>query len=195
MQRKIVCLRPSSHSTDYSVVAEFPTVEKAECVRQKVAELTERRVKQDQEIDWEFPETRRIEKRVIFTTHTDNECTLDDVEKLFQGEGLNVKDYGIYPYYQELEISVVLPKKATMKTWPLVLPAEEASLLKNLLAHCKTYKITHTPENTILKISYQGTGIYLRGQNAFVGIANRITPSALWTINIVYSADERWTKP
>jgi len=185
----VVSFRPSSHSSDYSLIGECATVEDAKKLKAKVAKLSKAIAKKDIEIDWELPETRRIGNRVIFTAHTDDECSVDELKALMKTEGSNVEGYN---YYQELKITITTPKGATYDTLPLLLSPQEATLLKALRQHSKTSELHQTAKNTLIRFEYRGPGIYHYVKRIFVGIVDKYSPPANWKVQVRYSADKRW---
>jgi hypothetical protein len=187
----VIPFRPSSHSSDYSLIGECATVEDAKELKTKVAKRAKTMAKQDVEIDWELPETRRIGERVIFTAHTDDECTVDELRALMKTEGSNVEGHN---YYQELKITITAPKGATYNTLPLLLSSQEATFLKVLRQHSRTSELHQTAKKTLIRLEYRGSGIYNYEKRIFVGIPDKYSPPASWKVQVRYSADKRWLK-
>jgi len=152
--------RPSSHSSDYTIVAEFKSERKAEETYRKLEQLIERMSDEEDEeidgVDW-GPEDALFSlrgKTVYFSVYSSGR--LGPVEDLLS----EAEDYNVYTNYQELTISVEVPKGLKFESAMLVLPREEAEMLKVLREQCEEVEVEEEGDRQFFIFKYRGDGIY-----------------------------------
>jgi len=151
--------RPSSHSSDYTIVAEFKSERKAEETYRKLEQLIERMNEEDEEIDgvdW-GPEDAFFSlrgKTVYFSVYTSGRLGM--VEDILS----EAEDYNVYTNFQDLTISVEVPKGLKFESAMLVLPREEAEMLKALKEYCEDVEVKEEVDRQFFIFKYRGDGIY-----------------------------------
>lgn len=134
MGDKLFCVfkfRPSSHSEDYTVIAKYQTDEDAAKAQKAVEELLKKMETEPEkyDADWSPDETQisTAGNQVSFEVYSAG--YLDDVEAALQGVA-TPETLNSYSNYQEVTISVKIPKGLTPQTAMLVLDQEEAKAIK-----------------------------------------------------------------
>jgi hypothetical protein len=84
--------RPSSHSTDYTIIGTCKNAEAAEKLVNAVKDVIAN-AKCNDDVDWELPETLIMQNRVLFTAHTDGEASLDVVKDAMANLSERVETY------------------------------------------------------------------------------------------------------
>lgn len=123
--------RPSSHSEDYTVIAKYQTDEDAAKAQKAVAELLKKMETEPEKYDADWsPDDAQIStagSQVSFEVYSAG--YLDDVEAALQ-EVATPESLNSYSNYQEVTISVKIPKGLTPQTAMLVLDPDEAKAIK-----------------------------------------------------------------
>jgi hypothetical protein len=187
-----VKLRPSSHSSDYSVVADCKMSETAERLQAKLREIIEQDSKNSKS-DWEYPEVVQIQNRVVFTVYTNDESLIKSVINAVEAETeKSMVEYG----YQEFYLTLTLPKKATTATMPLLFSDETITLIRFLKRTCKITRQTDGEGNETSTFHYAGEPIYGEQSNEIdVHHPDKtIKLAPHWTIRIVYDSTKRWSR-
>jgi hypothetical protein len=131
---KIVVLfkfRPSSHSEDYTLIATYQTVEeagKAQAALDKLLKDMEEHP-ESYDTDWSPNEAQVSASGNQVTFEVYSAGYLDDAESVLNNAA-NPEKMECYTNYQELTITVKLPKGLTPQTAMLVLDKEEAEAIK-----------------------------------------------------------------
>ena len=151
--------RPSSHSSDYTIIARFRTEKEAEEAYQKLERLIEEMDEDDAEaygLDWSSADAsyRLRDKTVYFSVYSSGR--LGPVEDALS----NAEDYNVYTNYQELTISVEVPKGLNFESAMLILPREEAEMLKVLRERCEKVEVEEEGDRQFFIFKYRGDGIY-----------------------------------
>jgi hypothetical protein len=188
-----VSLRPSSHSTDYTVIGNCKNVKVAKKLAAAVKGVIAK-AGLDDDIDWELPETLIMQNRVLFTAHTGSNASLDGINETMAKFAESVETH---EYYQELEIELLLPGKTTLKTLPLIVSSTEALLVRKLEEFCGEPEITRKQKNVAFTFKYRGSAIYDIKRNRFYSdrINNAQELPDYWRITVPYSAFRRWDAP
>jgi len=152
-------LRPSSHSSDYTIVAKFRTEEEAEETYRKLKQLIEEMNEEDKEIsgiDWSSEDAfySLRDKTVYFSVYSSGR--LGPVEDILS----EAEDYNVYTNYQELTISVEVPRGLGFESAMIVLPREEAEMLKVLRERCEEVEVEEEGDRQFFIFKYRGDGIY-----------------------------------
>jgi hypothetical protein len=174
--------RPSSHSDDYTLLANYRSVKDAVKVQIAVERLLLDMEKNPSKysVDWSPSdcEVLSFDKKVSCSLYTAGyieklEAALNTVEP----EALNC-----YLYYQELQISVTLPKDLTLQSVALVFGADEARAVAWLIKHAGQPKISKTKNNEQLFVwDYAGEEIY-NGQFLYLDAKFDINKKGNWEV-------------
>jgi len=143
MNKLITCLRPSSHSADYTVVATFKTGAEA---KQKQVELAKKN------IDGKL----RGNKILVFLSHVYESDANDTVHSLTYYTN-NVE---VYCDYQEITVTFTMPKGLNNKITGLIFSHDQQEIYKRLCGLCGKPKITHTRNGEFWVFQYEGEKIY-----------------------------------
>ncbi len=134
--------RPSSHSEDYTIIATYQTDEDATKAQKAVEKLLKDMAKQPENYDTDWsPDEAQVStcgNQVTFEVYSAG--SLDDVEAALQ-EAADPETLNCYSSYQEVTISVKIPKGLTPQTAMLVLDKDEAEAIKWLTEHIGDPKI------------------------------------------------------
>ena len=187
----IIKFRPSSHSTDCTIVA---TCESSEAARKLCAKF-KKIIKQslrDERSDWEFPEAVVRANRALFTVHTNTEDNVKPVHDLAKQEAEQTE---LHEGYQELEITLKVPAGSNLKTLPLLLSSKEAELMLQLTKLCGTPKIRNGKRSTVMTFNHKGEWIYDQLRRRFLFEGEKIFHlNKRWKVNIIYDSEERWIR-
>ena len=141
-----IYFRPSSHSEDYTIVATFPSVEKALNAMKNA------------------PAGKRRGNKLLVYLSNSYRIDADEVEaQLEEFEPSNVQ---VYDCYQELVVQFVLPRGISKDTLLLVLNREQLLIMHRLTTQCRTPKITRTNEKEIWTFEYAGERIFFDYHNS-----------------------------
>lgn len=175
--------RPSSHSEDYTLIATYPAVEDAG----KAQAALDRLLKDMEEhpdtydTDWS-PEEAQIStagNQVTFAVYSAG--YVDDVESVLN-KAANPEKVECYTNYQELTITVKVPKGLTPETAMLVLEKEEAEAIKWLTTAIGPPKIAESEDGEqTYEWFYSGDEIYWDGCLS-VGFEFRVDEKENWTV-------------
>jgi len=177
--------RPSSHSSDYTIVARFRNYREADEAYLKLERLIEGMDEEDADaydIDWD-PEdafyTLR-DKTVYFTVYSNGR--LGPVEDVLS----KAEDYNIYTNYQELAVIVEVPKELSFESAMLVLPREEAEMLKALREHCEKVEVEEEGDSKFFIFEYKGDEIYdeLYDELFLEGVSLNLSDRPNWTVRL-----------
>jgi len=154
--------RPSSHSEDFTVIATYKSVEKAEKVERALKDLLEDMEEHpdDYDIDWS-PDEAYVSlegNKVRFEVYTAG--YLSDVESVIK-KVAKPETIEWYRDYQEITVRVRVPKGLTVESAMLVLDREEAEAIKWFRENCGEPKVIDCGDGTqLLEWFYRGDGIY-----------------------------------
>ncbi|OYT46499.1 hypothetical protein B6U84_00215 [Candidatus Bathyarchaeota archaeon ex4484_40] len=152
--------RPSSHSTDYTLVAEYYDELSAKKAYESLKKfLDEFKFSFEAYVDWipEEAHCSRRGRRVYFGVYTNNMDSLEPIEDLLS---IAAKEYDVYKNYQELTITVEVPVGLTFEAATLVLDREEAEVLRALRDECEEVKVEVDGDVQRFVFHYKGDGIY-----------------------------------
>jgi hypothetical protein len=142
----VLKFRPSSHSEDGTVVAEFPDRKAA---TKAVAKFG----------------GSRFGNKMGVTFDNGEYGTMDEAaDKLEIAGALGVKQY--YSY-QELTVTITVPTGSTLGSLAVVIGAELATILKELTRLCKEPTTTVKGNTKTLIFKYAGESIFSKGSNYF----------------------------
>ena len=177
--------RPSSHSSDYTIVARFRTEREAEEAYRELERLIEEMDEEDVEIhgvDWCPGDAfyRLRDKTVYFSVWSNGR--LGPVEDILS----EAEDYNIYTNYQELTISVEVPKGLKFESAMLVLPREEAEMLKVLKEYCENVEVKEEVDRRFFIFKYRGDGIYDEFDDELFlgGTSLKLLDRPNWTVHL-----------
>jgi hypothetical protein len=156
--------RPSSHSEDYTLIATYADEEEARAVGRKLLQMLEdmKRNEEDYNADWSPSEASvSIDgRRVVFNVYTAG--YLSDVRALLEKVGL-LQSLECYENYQEIAISVTVPRGLSVEVAMVVYQGVEAEAIKWLLKNCGQPEIVDGNNGRIFKWYYRGDEIYSDG--------------------------------
>jgi|SRR5271157_2084422 len=157
--------RPSSHSSDLSIVFTYPTLKASLDGLRKLRWINKAVLKDPQsKADWnEQFEIARRGKRVVFGAFTDGE--LEPIKRMMSHTSPQ-KTEECYSY-QELTIEAVLPREVSLNMRPgamaLLIDPEEARAVQWLKAHCNTHKTLN--QGSERKFVWEYAGSHLLSAN------------------------------
>jgi len=177
--------RPSSHSSDYTIVARFRNYREADEAYQRLERLIEGMDEEDADaygIDWD-PEDAFYTlrgKTVYFTVYSNGR--LGPVEDVLS----EAEDYNVYTNYQELTVIVKVPKGLSFESAMLVLPREEAEMLKALKKRCEKVEVEEEGNRRFFIFKYRGDGIYdeLYDELFLEGISLNLSERPNWRVQL-----------
>jgi len=163
---QIFKFRPSSHSEDYTIIATYRDAETAKRVEEALHRMLEDMEEnmEDYDTDW-GPDEADVSvegDKVYFEVYTAG--YLDCVESLIRKVAKPVS-VECYQNFQQLEISVVVPKGLTPETAMLVMDSDEAEVVKWLTKNCGPPQIADCGDgkHQVFKWFYRGDEIYYDG--------------------------------
>jgi hypothetical protein len=176
--------RPSSHSEDYTLIAIYKDEKAAEKVKRTLFKLIEdmRKNTNDYEADW-APDDAHIStegSKVWFEVYTAG--YMDDVESVLR-KVAEPKEIECYRDYQELTVTVKVPKGLTPEAAMLVLDKEEAEAVKWFKENCgspKTFECGDGEHQTF-EWFYRGDNIYSEGA-LYIGFEFRVDDCENWKV-------------
>jgi len=182
-------LRPSSHSTDYTVVGVCDDEATTKLLSETLFPIIKRKEKSAAS-DWERPELVTRGNRVIFSVNTNSEGTLTKITDALEQDAKIEQYMG----YQEIVLRIPIPKGLTPKTLPLLFSPAEVTIIRYVMRHSKRLSTPNNGEG-IAEFFYRGRQIFdvfsqeirYADQNGF-----KLPPS--WNIQILYDSSERWTQ-
>jgi GNAT superfamily N-acetyltransferase len=152
--------RPSSHSTDYSIIGTFKTQKQAAEACAALEKLVEEALKEgyERELDWS-PEDAHVSiegTEVTFSVYTDGDA--DPAEEIMRKH--HAERVEGFEDLQRLTITVALPPKITPNLIALILDPDDARAVKYLNDNCE--EATETTHGRVRRIvwHYRGDGIY-----------------------------------
>ena len=156
-----ICLRPSSHSEDYTLVAEYASEEAAAKTVKALKRVRNMATKDEIDVDWngEDAQITRKGKTVKFIVNTGGSINEAKAAMHIQ----TPKGFGAYTNYQELTITVKVPKGIARNVGivPLVMNPEEANAILCLISSCGEPEVTRCgKKHEILTWNYRGERIY-----------------------------------
>jgi len=103
-------------------------------------------------VDWSFEDAfySLRDKTVYFSVYSSGR--LGPVEDILSES----EDYNVYTNYQELTISVEVPKGLNFESAMLVLPREEAEMLKVLRECCEEVEVQEEGDRQFFIFKYRG---------------------------------------
>lgn len=156
--------RPSSHSENYTIIAAYPSKQQAAKAQKAVEQLLEDMAKKpnNYKVDWSPDEAELLtwDDTVSFRVYTAG--YLENVEVILQ-EKAKPSTIKYHTDYQELTISVKLPKNLTLQTASLVLDREQAKAIEWLTNHVGSPKITQDKDSETYVWDYAGDELYREG--------------------------------
>ncbi|HDH44106.1 MAG TPA: hypothetical protein ENG66_01690 [Thermococcus sp.] len=184
MMQKIK-FRPSSHSTDCTLVAILPNKKKAEQLTLQLEELIAKEIEKPSN-DWEFPEVTTVKNRLLITINTNDTGSLRLLEKRLKPHATKLE---LHTCYREIEITIPIPEKATIQILPLLLPKEQWTILKYLLKNSEVKITKHK-----IKILYRGSEQTIRDPKTgeTKSLVTLIKEQTNWKIKYLYRAEDRW---
>ena len=155
--------RPSSHSDDYTLIATYKSVVRAEKVEKTLKKLLKdmKDHSNDYDTDWS-PDEAHVSvsrKKVWFEVYTAG--YLDDVESVLRKTAVP-EEVECYRDYQELTVRVTVPKDLTPESAMLILDKDEAEAIKWFKENCGEPKVVECGDGIrqTLEWFYSGEGIY-----------------------------------
>jgi len=119
------------------------------------------------------------DKTVYFTVYSNGR--LGPVEDILS----EAEDYNVYTNYQELAVIVEVPKGLSFESAMLVLPREEAEMLKALKKHCEKVEVEEG-DRWFFIFKYKGDGIYDEFYDEFFleGISLNLSERPNWRVQL-----------
>ncbi|MCL1970107.1 MAG: hypothetical protein FWF66_01395 [Candidatus Bathyarchaeota archaeon] len=156
--------RPSSHSEEYSIIANYPSKQQATQAQKTVEQLLEDMAKNpsNYKVDWSPDEAELLtwDDKVSFRVYTAG--YLENIETALQ-EKAKPSTINYHVNYQELTISVKLPKNLTLQAASLVLDREQVKAIEWLNNNIGSPKITQTKDSETYVWVYDGDELYRDG--------------------------------
>ena len=156
--------RPSSHSEDFTIIAEYATpaqANKAEAILKKMLEDMKTH-EDDYDSDWE-PDEASVSaygRNVSFEVYTAGYLShvISTMNKLKP-----IKPLEVFRNYQEIAIKLTLPEGMTIETIPLVFDARDVKAVRWLTEKCgKPKRIKWNGKEQLMWL-YKGDEIYYGG--------------------------------
>jgi hypothetical protein len=145
-------------------MATFPSKQEATRAQKAVEQLLEDMAKKpgDYDVDWSPDEAELLawDDKVSFKVYTSG--YLENVEAALQAKA-KPSTINYHIYYQELTISVRLPKNLTPQTVSLVLDREQAKAIEWLNNYVGSPKITQDKDSETYVWVYAGDELYRDG--------------------------------
>ncbi len=181
MKMLLFKFRPSSHSSDYTIVARFRTEREADEAYQRLERLIEGMDEEDADaygIDWDSEDAfyRLRGKTVYFTVYSNGR--LGPVEDVLS----EAEDYNVFTNYQELTVIVEVPKGLNFESAMLILPREEAEMLKVLRERCEKVEVEEEGDRQFFIFKYKGDGIY--DELFLEGISLNLSERPNWRVQL-----------
>jgi hypothetical protein len=175
--------RPSSHSDDFTIIATYQLAEDAgkavDALNKLLADMEEH--PENYDTDWS-PDEAQVSaagNQVNFEVYSAG--YIDDVESVVN-KAANPEKVECYTNYQELTITVKVPKGLTTETAMLVLDKEEAEAIKWFTETIGAPKITEGEDGEqTLEWFYNGDEIYWDGCLS-IGFEFRVDEKENWTV-------------
>jgi len=180
-----VKFRPSSHSTNYTLVGVCENEEDAKNLKKKVAKFIKKRLNETKDLDWDLPEVALVENRVIFSVYSNEQSAFDDVRCFIEENG--AKTF-VWHSYQELNITLKLPEKAGINTLPLLMSPAEVSLTRLL----EKVAIKRKTEKGKRVFVYRGVFLLDTERETFEHEEQEVKLNESWTIKVLYDSQKRW---
>ena len=136
---KLMKFRPSSHSTDCTIVATYNSEETARKVGKKTGG---------------YCFGNKVAQYVWNGTWEDVDEVIAELSS-FDNESVHV-----YHCYQEIQVEVYLPKGATAETIPLLLTSDQLKIVRKLSQFCKPKKEKVDQQTDKLVFNYKGEKIF-----------------------------------
>ena len=175
--------RPSSHSEDYTIIATYKTSEdagKAQAALDKLFKDMEEHA-ENYDTDWSPEEAQFSTAGNQVTFEVYSAGSVDDVESTLN-EAANVEKVECYTNYQEITVTVKVPKGLTPQTAMLVLDKEESEAIKWFTRVVGTPKITEGEDGEqTYEWFYSGDEIYWDGRLA-IGFEFNVDEKENWSI-------------
>jgi len=172
--------RPSSHSTDLTVIGTFKSAKEAKNFEQKLRTFV-KQVDDDvirQDFDWNGSNASvfRNGKKVYFNADTNG--NLDEIEDLM-GSDPSIKNVSTCEDYQELTVTLHTDEKLQLKNvsdaLALVLSPEDVTLIRELNKECGKPKMWLDPQTKRQEFvwHYEGETVYEEDECILFGIEIR----------------------
>ena len=183
---KEVCIfkfRPSSHSEDYTLIATYQAAEEAGKAKAALDKLLQDMEEHPESYDTDWsPEEAQVStagNQVTFVVYSAG--YLDDVESVVN-KAANPEKVECYTNYQELTVTVKVPKGLTPETAMLVLDKEEAEAIKWFKEKIGAPKIAEGEDGEqTYEWFYSGDEIYWDGCLS-VGFEFRVDEKENWAV-------------
>jgi len=175
--------RPSSHSDDYTIIATYKDMKKAEKVKKALERLLKdmEENEDDYDVDWS-PDEAYVSldgNRVWFEVYTAG--YLDDVESVIR-KVAKPENIECYANYQEITVRVRIPEDLTIESAMLVLDKEEAEAIKWFRENCGEPEVKNCGDGTqILEWFYSGDEIYY-DDTLYVGFEFHVGDRDNWEV-------------
>jgi hypothetical protein len=177
--------RPSSHSDDYTLIVTYKSAKAAEKVKETLFKMLEDMQKGANKYDTDWaPDDAHVStdgNKVWFEVYTAG--YLDDVESVLRKVAVPKEEIECYRDYQELAVSVKVPKGLTPETAMLVLDRDEAEAIKWFKQSCglpKTFECGDGEHQTF-EWFYRGDNIYSDGI-LYIGFEFRVDDCENWKV-------------
>lgn len=175
--------RPSSHSEDYTIIATYKTAEdagKAQAALDKLFKDMEEHA-ENYDTDWSPEEAQFSTAGNQVTFEVYSAGSVEDVESTLN-EAANVEKVECYTNYQEITVTVKVPKGLTPQTAMLVLDKEESEAIKWFTRVVGTPKITEGEDGEqTYEWFYSGDEIYWDGRLS-IGFEFNVDEKENWSI-------------
>lgn len=175
--------RPSSHSEDYTLIATYPNAEdagKAQAALDKLLKDMEEHP-ETYETDWSPDEAQVSTAGNQVTLAVYSAGYVDDVESVLS-KAVAAEKVECYTNYQELTITVKLPRGLKPETAMLVLEKEESEAIKWLTRAVGSPKMTEGEDGEqMYEWFYSGDEIYWDG-NLNIGFEFRVDEKENWSV-------------
>ena len=175
--------RPSSHSEDYTIMATYKTAEdagRAQVALDKLLKDMEEHA-EDYDTDWSPEEAQFSTAGNQLSFEVYSAGSVDDVESVLE-EAPNVEKVECYTNYQEITVTVKVPKGLTLQTAMLVLDKEESEAIKWFTRVVGSPKITEGEDGEqTYEWFYSGDEIYWDGRLS-MGFEFNVDEKENWSI-------------
>lgn len=152
--------RPSSHSEDYTLIATFEKIEDAKRATASMKRFLKdmANLSEKHPVDWRPSDAilLREKKVVTFTVYTAGD--LNDPAAVL--EEWNPKKLEVYENYQDLRVTVTLPRGMSIEAAALILGRDDAEMIRWFTKHVGKPKVKIDEKVQLLTWTYKGDWIY-----------------------------------
>jgi len=183
-----VRLRPSSHSTDYTVVATLSSTSAAERIKKKLRRLL---AKKSFDLDWSYIFFEQKENKVLLNVYTNHRAPKEFINLLLKEKSVEEAIMYLDKYY--VTVTVDVPEGVSLETAVLLFPKEQAEALRQLAKVCQV-QVQDTPPQLVF--TYVGEDVFrsFDGSSIEIGDAKILRKWKHWHISMIPKGDLRKIK-